>query len=212
MCFARATLRWWHTERMLPEELTTPKGVPRHARPVRQPDVFSYAIRPMTAEDLPAVREIYNTYVRSSTVTFDETPMTLRQWRSEFAMLTKLGLPTIVAESARGSVLGYALVQPWKKKSAYRYTVENSIYLSPAARGHGLGRALLLELVDRTRAAGVREIVAVIADQGAEASIALHRELGFVETGRMGRVGFKFDRWLGIVMMQKSLTKRGRAQ
>ena len=115
------------------------------------------------------------------------------------------GLPFIVAESPSGQLLGYALVAPWKQKRAYRYTVENSIYLGPAASGKGLGRALLGELIARSKAAGLKEMIAVIADQGAEGSIALHEKFGFVEIRRMGRVGFKFDRWLGTVLLQKTL-------
>ena len=111
----------------------------------------------------------------------------------------------LVAESPTGQLLGYALVAPWKSKRAYRYTVEDSIYLGPAASGKGLGRALLGALIDASRAAGLKEMLAVIADQGAEASIALHERFGFTEIGRMGRVGFKFDRWLGTVLLQKSL-------
>ena len=154
---------------------------------------------------MPAVREIYNYYVANSTVTFDEDAMTLREWKAKFGYLHKLGMPFIVAEAPSGQLLGYALVSPWKQKRAYRYTVENSIYLGPAAAGKGLGRALLGELIARSKAAGLKEIIAVIADQGAEASIALHEKFGFEEIGRMGRVGFKFDRWLGTVLLQKSL-------
>ena len=98
-----------------------------------------------------------------------------------------------------------AYCSPWKAKSAYRFTVENSIYLGQAATGKGLGRALLEALIDACEAAGIREMVAVISDKGAEGSIALHEKLGFVEVGRMGRVGFKFDRWLGTVLLQKNL-------
>ena len=90
-------------------------------------------------------------------------------------------------------------------KSAYRFSVENSIYLGHAAAGKGLGRALLEALIEACEAAGIREMVAVISDKGAEASVALHEKLGFVEVGRMGRVGFKFGRWLGTISLQKHL-------
>src|SRR5690606_7858723 len=104
-----------------------------------------------------------------------------------------------IAESPSGEVLGYAYVSAYRDRSAYRFTVEDAIYLGPAATGKGIGKALLAELVARAKAAGIREIVAVIADKGAEGSIALHERLGFKEIGRMGRVGYKFDRWLGTV-------------
>ena len=191
---------------MLEEEYQERRVLPRHLRPQPPAEApFEYTIRDATAADLPSVREIYNYYVANSTVTFDEDAMTLREWKHKFAQLQKLGLPFLVAESPTGQLLGYALVAPWKSKRAYRYTVEDSIYLGPAASGKGLGRALLGALIDASRAAGLKEMLAVIADQGAEASIALHERFGFTEIGRMGRVGFKFDRWLGTVLLQKSL-------
>jgi L-amino acid N-acyltransferase YncA len=191
---------------MLEEEYQPRRALPPHLRKAPPPEApFAYRMRDAVPADLPAVREIYNYYVANSTVTFDEDAMTLREWKAKYAFLQKLGMPFIVAESPSGQLLGYALVAPWKPKRAYRFTVENSIYLGPAAAGKGLGRALLGELIDRSKAAGLKEMIAVIADQGAEASIALHQKFGFVETGRMGRVGFKFDRWLGTIMMQRSL-------
>jgi len=191
---------------MLEEEYQERRVLPRHLRKAPEPEKpFDFTIRDAVLADMPAVREIYNYYVANSTVTFDEDAMTLKEWKAKFAYLDKLGMPFLVAESPSGQLLGYALVAPWKQKRAYRYTVENSIYLGPAAAGKGLGRALLAELIDRSKAAGLKEIIAVIADQGADASIALHEKFGFQEIGRMGRVGFKFDRWLGTVLLQKSL-------
>lgn len=181
---------------------------PAHVR--RQPEPerpFSYVIRPAEERDIPDIREIYNYYVTNSMVTFDEKKWTLADWRAKFASVTKLGMPFLVAESPSGQVLGYALVAPWKSKSAYRYTVEDSIYLGQAAAGKGLGRALLTALIDASQQVGIREIVAAISDKGADASIALHEKMGFVEVGRMGRVGFKFNRWLGVVYLQKSIPK-----
>jgi len=191
---------------MLEEEYQERRVLPRHLRKAPEPETpFDFTIRDAVLPDMPAVREIYNYYVANSTVTFDEDAMTLKEWKAKFAYLDKLGMPFLVAESPSGQLLGYALVAPWKQKRAYRFTVENSIYLGPAAAGKGLGRALLAELIDRSKAAGLKEIIAVIADQGAEASIALHEKFGFQEIGRMGRVGYKFDRWLGTVLLQKSL-------
>lgn len=191
---------------MLEEEYQQRRVLPRSLRKAEPDEApFEYAIRDARQADLPAVREIYNHYVANSTVTFDEDAMTLREWKAKFAYLVKLDLPFLVAESPSGQLLGYALAAPWRQKRAYRFTVESSIYLGPAAAGKGLGRALLGELLERARAGGIKEVIAVIADQGAEASIALHEKFGFVEIGRMGRVGFKFDRWLGTVLMQKTL-------
>lgn len=191
---------------MLEEEYQERRVLPRHLRkPAPAEAPFEYSIREARPEDLPHVREIYNHYVANSTVTFDEDAMTLREWKSKYAYLKKLGMPFIVAESPSGQILGYALVQPWKQKRAYRFTVENSIYLGAASTGKGLGPVLMQELIDRSKAAGLKEIIAVIADKGAEASIRMHENFGFTEIGRMGRVGYKFDRWLGTVLMQKSL-------
>lgn len=187
------------------------RRMPRHLRrPAPAPDVFSYEIRAATAADLPDVREIYNHFVSNSVVTFDEKRSSIRYWREKFATLTRLGLPFLVAVSPAGQVLGYALVQPWASKTAYRYTVEDSIYLGPGAGGKGLGSALLQALIEACEKIGLREIVAVISDSGAEASIRLHERLGFVEVGRMGRVGFKFGRSLGTIYMQRSLRSRRR--
>ncbi|MBV0895341.1 GNAT family N-acetyltransferase [Microbacterium sp. NC79] len=192
---------------MKPDEYLKPRKLPRHLQPSEPAEEFGFSIRDAVAEDLPSVREIYNYYVTNSSVTFDEATWTLAQWKDKFAHLGKLGLPFLVAVSPSGQVLGYALLSQWKPKSAYRYTTENSIYLGPSAGGKGIGRALLTELIARGQAAGIRQILAVISDKGAEASIALHEKLGFVEVGRMGRVGFKFDRWLGTIIMQKELPK-----
>jgi len=191
---------------MLEEEYQPRRKPPVAGKPViEQALPFEYSIRAATEADLPHVREIYNHYVANSTITFDEQRMSLAQLRRKFQKVEKLGQPFIVAESPRGQILGYAYVTPWKEKAAYRYTVENSIYLGPAATGKGLGKVLMQELLDRAKAAGIKEVIAVIADRGADASIEMHKKFGFKEVGRMGKVGFKFGRWLGTVLMQKSL-------
>ncbi|HLU63241.1 MAG TPA: GNAT family N-acetyltransferase [Protaetiibacter sp.] len=191
---------------MLEEEYNPRRRLPRHLREVPAPEPeFAFRIREATEADLPHIREIYNHYVVNSTVTFDEEPQTLAELRAKFRHTAKLDYPWIVAVSPSGQILGYATVAPWKQKAAYRYTVENSIYLSAGATGKGLGTALMAELLERAKEAGIKEVVAVIADRGAEASIAMHERFGFREVGRMGRVGFKFGRWLGTVLMQKSL-------
>ncbi len=193
---------------MLPEEYQKARVLPPHLRKQPAPEApFSYVIRDAKSSDLPDIREIYNHYVLNSVVTFDEKAMTLREWKGKFAHLTKHGYPILVAETPSGQVIGYALVQPWRQKSAFRYTVENSIYLRAASTGKGLGRDLLGALVDRCQEAGYREMIAVIADSGAEASIKLHEEYGFKEVGRMGRVGFKFGRSIGTVTLQRSMKK-----
>ncbi|HEY5320275.1 MAG TPA: GNAT family N-acetyltransferase [Galbitalea sp.] len=191
---------------MLEEEYQQRRQLPAHLRPAPEAELpFEYTIRPAVAADLPHVREIYNHYVMNSTVTFDEKAITLAELRRKFAHVTKLRMPYLVAVNPRGQILGYAYVYPWKEKAAYRFTVENSIYLGPASTGKGLGKALLARLIDESKAAGIKEIIAVIADKGADASIQMHKNFGFKDIGHMGKVGFKFDRWLGTVLMQKSL-------
>jgi len=191
---------------MLEEEYNPRRQLPPHLRPAPdgEPE-FSFSIREAAERDIPDMREIYNHYVLNSTVTFDEDAMTLAEMRKKFRTVQNLHFPWILAESPRGQVLGYAYVIPWKPKAAYRYTVENSIYLGPASTGKGLGKALMAELLERSKAAGIKEVIAVIADKGAEASIAMHEKFGFKHVGHMGKVGFKFGRWLGTEMLQKSL-------
>lgn len=192
---------------MLEEEYERDRRrLPRHLRRRAEAErPFTFDIRPARREDMPDVREIYNYYVTNSVVTFDEKRWTHAQWTEKFDYLQKLKLPFLVAVSPTGQVLGYGLVAPWTGKSGFRYTVENTIYLGQAATGKGLGRALLEALIAACEAQGIREMVAVISDKGAEASVALHEKLGFVEVGRMGRVGHKFGRWLGTIYLQKSL-------
>jgi phosphinothricin acetyltransferase len=191
---------------VLEEEYNPRRELPRHLRPApAAPAEFAFELRDATVRDIPDMREIYNHYVANTTVTFDEDPLTLAEMRKKYKIVADLGYPWLVAVSPGGVVLGYAFVTPYRSKAAYRFTVENSIYLGPASTGKGLGAALMNELLARAKAAGVKEVVAVIADRGADASIALHERFGFKEIGRMGRVGFKFGRWLGTVLMQKSL-------
>jgi L-amino acid N-acyltransferase YncA len=190
---------------MLREEYEKPRTPPRLPRKPKEPAKFSWSLADATEADLPDVLALYRHYVRNSVVTFDEKPPTLAQFRSKFRHLQKLGYPFRVARSPQGTLLGYAYVFPFREKSAFRKTVESSIYLGPAATGRGLGTVLLADLIEHCTKAGLKEIIAVIADQGAEASLALHQKFGFVETGRMGKVGFKFERWIGIILMQRSL-------
>lgn len=188
--------------------------LPHHLRKQPEPTVeFGFTLREATARDLPEIREIYNYYVLNTVVTFDEKAMSLRAWRAKFGHLHKHGYPIIVAESPTGQIHGYALVTPWRQKSAFRYTVENSVYVRPASVGRGVGKALLTELIAQCREHGYREMIAVIADSGADGSLVMHEKFGFVEVGRMGRVGFKFDRNIGTVTMQLSLKeKKSRAK
>ena len=191
---------------MLEEEYETRRQLPLHLRQTAplEPS-FEYSIRPATESDLPDVREIYNHYVVNSSVTFDEKPQTLAALRKKFATGSKLRMPFLVAESPSRQIIGVAWVFPWQGNTANRRAVELSIYLGPAATGRGLGKALLEQLLRDAKAAEIRDVIVVIADRGAEASIQMHKKFGFLETGRMGKVGFKYGRWLGTVTLQKKL-------
>ena len=169
------------------------------------PSVEDITLRTATAEDMKQIAEIYNYYVTNSVVTFDIEATTEATWTEKLEYLQGLELPFIVAQSASGTIFGFAYVAPWRQKAAYRRTVEDTIYLRPAAIGKRIGTRLLTELIDRARAAGVKEIVAVISDKGADPSIALHEAFGFKRQGHLAKVGFKFNRWLGTVLLQKSL-------
>ena len=162
-------------------------------------------LRAAQAPDCYAIAEIYNFYIENSVVTFDEQIMDASQWEEKLEYLNKLNLPFIVSASDQGEILGFAYVAPWRQKSAYRTTVEDSIYLRPAATRKRIGTKLLEELLIQAKAAGVKEVVAVISDSGAESSVRLHEQFGFSKQGHLGKVGFKFDRWLGTILMQKSL-------
>ncbi|MBX3098208.1 MAG: N-acetyltransferase [Salinibacterium sp.] len=193
---------------MLEEEYQPRRQLPLHLRdPLPEEVPFRYEIRAAELGDLPSIREIYNHYVLNSSITFDDNPWTFPELRKKFERAGQRGMPFIVAENPSGQLLGFAYVYPWKEKAAYRFTVQNHIYLGPASTGKGLGKALMTELIARSQAAGLKEMIALIADKNADASINLHERFGFKEVGHMGRVGYKFDRWLGTVMMQRSLRK-----
>lgn len=164
-------------------------------------------IRPAVPDssDLVAVTAIMAHYVEHTVATFNEVPPTAEEWAQRYAELTAHGLPFLVAETD-GEVVGLAYVAPWRPKSAYRYTVENTVYLAPGATGRGIGAALLAELIDRAAAAGCRQMIAVIADTGSSASARLHQSLGFVDAGRLHAVGFKHGRWIDTRLMQRDLT------
>jgi phosphinothricin acetyltransferase len=166
---------------------------------------LSVKLRAAEAKDCNAICEIYNFYIQNSVVTFDEQNMEISQWQEKLTYLNKQKLPFIVAESDNGELLGFAYVAPWRQKSAYRTTVEDSIYLRAAATGKRVGTKLLEELLKLSKQVGVKEVVAVISDSGAESSVRLHERFGFKKQGHLAKVGFKFDRWLGTILMQKSL-------
>lgn len=162
------------------------------------------SVRPATAADLGQVAGIFAHYVTSSTATFEEEPPTVRHWEQRLADLAERGLPFLVAD-ADGTVAGYSYASPWRPKPAYRRTVEDSVYLAPAWRGLGIGRLLLEALLSDCAAAGVRQVIAVIADTGDPASEGLHRACGFADAGALTQVGFKHGRWIDTLLLQCAL-------
>lgn len=159
--------------------------------------------------DLPAITALYGGEVTGGTATFESTPPTLEEMTARFAAVKRHDLPWLVAE-VDGRFAGYAYASPFRPRPAYRYGVEGSIYVEEAARGRGVGRALLIALVARARALGLRHVIGAISDSNTSlASIALHRSLGFREVGDYRQVGWKFERWLDVALMQLDLDPEG---
>lgn len=161
-------------------------------------------IRPSLDSDLDAITRIYGHHVLHGTGTFETTPPSASDMAARRADVLAKGLPWLVIEED-GQVLGFAYGNWFKPRPAYRFSVEDSIYLAPEAAGKGLGRALLAELLAAFERAGVRKVMAVIGDSGNAGSIGVHRALGFEPAGVIQSCGWKFDRWLDIVLMQKPL-------
>ena len=161
-------------------------------------------IRPSTPADLPALTAIYAWNVLNGTGTFEtEAPDLTEMTRRRDDVLSK-GLPWLVVERA-GTVLGYAYANHFRPRKAYRFCLEDSVYLAADAKGQGLGRLLLAELIARCEALGARQMLAVIGDSANLGSVGVHRTLGFEPIGVMKSAGWKFDRWLDVVLMQKAL-------
>ena len=169
------------------------------------------AVRAAVPADLEQIAAIYAHYVTTSVATFEEVPPALADWRLRLDDLASRKLPFLVTQSnaAGGPVCGYAYASPWRPKPAYRYTVEDTVYVSPAHTGRGLGRALLGALLAACADAGARQVIAVIADTGSDASVALHRRFGFAHAGRLCGVGRKHGRWIDTLLMQRELGAAG---
>jgi len=160
-------------------------------------------IRPFSPADLPAVTAIYAHYVRETVITFEtEEPGEAEMGRRLAAILDK-GHPLLIGE-AGGRPIGYAYASTYRPREAYRFTCEDSIYLAPDAIGRGLGGRLLAQLLEDSRKAGLKQMLAVITAERAN-SIRLHEKHGFRTIGRYEALGYKFDRWLDIVHMQRAL-------
>lgn len=161
-------------------------------------------IRPSRDEDLPAITRIYGHHVLHGTGTFETTPPSVEDMTARRADVLGKQLPWLVVEDD-GQVLGFAYGNWFKPRPAYRFSVEDSIYLAPEAAGKGLGRALLAELMAELERGGIRKVMAVIGDSANAGSIGVHTALGFEHVGVVRSCGWKFERWLDIVLMEKTL-------
>ena len=161
-------------------------------------------VRASTTEDATALAEIYGHHVLNGFGTFEEVPPSVQDMAARRQAIVERGLPYLVAEDA-GRVLGFAYAGPFRPRAAYRYTVEDSVYVAPGAIGRGVGKAMLSAVLRDCEAFGVRQVVAVIGDSQNAGSIALHSGLGFEHAGVGRSLGWKHGRWVDIVWMRKPL-------
>jgi L-amino acid N-acyltransferase YncA len=167
-------------------------------------DTDNLVIADCTAGDIAAVTAIYAHHVLNGSASFEEVPPPEREILERYENVQARGLPYILALHA-GRITGYAYAAPYRLRSAYRYTLEDSIYLDPAFIGRNIGTALLSELLVRCEALGYRQMIAVIGDSGNAASIRLHARHGFTHAGLLKSAGFKFGRWVDSVLMQRPI-------
>jgi len=161
-------------------------------------------VRPASAADLAAIQSIYAHHVLHGTASFEETPPSVQEMRGRYDDVVSRGLPYLAAEES-GEVLGYGYCTLYRTRSAYRYTLEDSVYVREGKHRKGVGRAILAALIERSEELGYRQLIAIIGDRGQAASIGLHASLGFLRAGMLRSVGFKFGRWIDTVVMQRPL-------
>jgi len=161
-------------------------------------------LRPVTPLDVSAVRDIYAHHVLHGTGTFELTAPDEAEMAARIDAVTTAGLPFLVATES-GDVRGFAYAGPYRPRPAYRFTVEDSIYLHPDATGRGIGAELLGDVLDRCEGLGIRQVIAVIGDSGNVASIRTHERCGFATIGTFRAVGWKFGRWVDTILMQREL-------
>ena len=178
-------------------------ATPRRAAktPTARADVL---VRDATHNDLEPIQTIYAHYVLRTTASFEEIPPTIVQMRARFDAVQAQKLPYLVAE-IDGEVLGFCYAHQFRPRSAYRFTIEDSIYVAPFVVHQGIGVALLATLIERCTALDYRQMIGVIGDSANLPSIALHRRLGFRQEGVLRGVGLKFGRWMDVVIMHRSL-------
>ena len=161
------------------------------------------AIRAAAADDPGAIAEIYNHYIATTVITFEEDPVSAREMARRIGNVASASLPWLVAER-EGQVAGYAYASQWKARSAYRFSVEITVYVHPGCPRLGIGRRLYEELLHRLKAQGIHAAFGVIALPN-EASVALHERLGFAKAAHLREVGFKFGRWIDVGYWQLML-------
>jgi phosphinothricin acetyltransferase len=161
-------------------------------------------IRAATIADVPDIQAIYAHHVLHGTGTFEEEPPSVEEMQARFRKVVDRGHVWLVATDATG-VLGYGYYAPFRERSAYRFTVEDSIYVREDVRGQGVGKQLVIKLIELATAAGLRQMIAVIGDSENVGSIGVHSSLGFHMIGTMKSAGIKFGRWLDVVTMQRPL-------
>jgi phosphinothricin acetyltransferase len=162
-------------------------------------------IRPASADDIPAITAIYGHWVETGTSSFELQAPDATEMLSRFTALKEKGLPWLAA-TRDGALVGYAYAGLYRPRPAYRFTLEDSIYLAPEAVGTGIGRPLLTALIDTCRDLGSRNLIGIVGDPDTNrGSVALHRALGFEPIGTARQIGFKFDRWLDVMTLQKVL-------
>ena len=161
-------------------------------------------VRPAAEQDLPAIQAIYAHHVLHGLASFEEVPPSVEEIQRRFADVTRQGFPYLVAEDA-GEILGYGYCSLYRTRPAYRYTLEDSVYVKNGLQGKGIGKAVLQELIRICTAKNYRQIIAVIGDSANAGSIRLHASVGFLRVGVLRSTGYKFGRWVDSVYMQLAL-------
>lgn len=165
---------------------------------------LSFSLRPATEADMAGVQRIYGEHVTHGLASFEETVPTVDDMLARFRALKGQSFPYILAER-KGAIVGYAYAGPYRTRSAYRFSIENSVYVDRLAAGEGIGRALLSALIQECEKGPWRQMIAIIGNSGNGASIALHKSLGFRLVGTLRDIGFKHDQWVDTVLMQRAL-------
>jgi len=167
-------------------------------------------VRDFLSNDLQTITRIYEHHTLHGLATFDETPLSMDEMRKRYKKVRAQGLPWLVAVDG-DAIAGYAYAMLFHARSGWRFTLEDSVYVAPEAQRQGVGRALLGDLIDRCEALGYRQMIAAIGDSENHGSIGLHAALGFEHAGIYKAVGFKFGRWLDVVLMQRALGEGSRS-